>query len=115
MTKGQSSIEFLLALPVVFILTIFIAGEFSSLSKTTVALATVKESFYEKASDLNQNAMTEKLEYLVCGATMNINLQTLPQGLDLGQELENMETQAEQASGLNVELTMNGTLPDTCP
>lgn len=120
-TKGQSSIEFLLALSIVFIIAIFIAGEFSNLTKTTIALAGAKESFYEKTADANKTIMVKKLEYIICESGMKINILTSPTSTGYTQEeLTAIATviQAEtmQTSGVEItDITINNfSFPNTC-
>lgn len=120
-TKGQSSIEFLLALPIVFLIAIFISGEFSNLTKTTIALASAKESFYEKTADANKTIMVKKLEYLICESEMKINILTSPTSTGYTQEeligmATDIKAETEQTSGMTIlEITINqDSFPNTC-
>lgn len=121
--KGQSSIEFLLALPIVLLIAIFVSGEFSNLTKTTIALATTKESFYEKTLNAETTLMVKKLEYLICNNEMQINILTSP--ADTGryyteQELQDIsraiENEVIATSGVpEIEITFNeAAFPNIC-
>ena len=116
--KGQSSIEFLLALPIVFLIAIFISGEFSNLTKSTIALASAKESFYEKTIDASEAIIVKKLEYIICNdQSMKINILTIPGNITMDSALiAKIKSEAEQTSGIQpIDITLNSSsLPDTC-
>ena len=115
--RGQSSIEFLLAIPIIFLITIFIVGQFSTATKTTVAMATAKESFYEKTLDFNESVLVKKIEYTVCDQnTLKLNFNTIPNSLtSTSVDLDTIQTESIATSGFpDVNITVNETTP-ICP
>lgn len=97
--RAQSSIEFLIVLPVVMLIAIFIAGEFTSLTKSTLALAAAKEIFYEKTADLNTAVQLERVMFAICqGNTLKLNFGTIPKSVQftapeklvLAQDINNL-------------------------
>ncbi|GEM_PF-3262468 len=130
-TKGQSSLEFIIFVPVVFIIAIFIIGQFDGVTKSTIAMATAKTGFYEKSAALDKTVFVKKIGFLDCPNGLSLNFETDPESITTYEsdithpknyiDETQIETQTENISGLqNVTIYINGkkdldNFPADCP
>lgn len=108
--RAQLSIEVVLIVAVVFLISLLVFGNYFSISDSTIALITLKAEILKELNKQDDLYTIGKIEFLDCGNNAKFNVITEPESPDPSINTSQIEDEIEQKTKWDsIQLTFNAT------